>query len=471
MRNWISNLQFRLMAGFALAMTLSLAGVSLYTSAEVQRQVDRFEQEASQARAERIQTLVSLYQSTREGAVGGLQPALEQAGRLYGLHIVVRDAAGDVIGDSHRERFQRMSGDRRPPQAGRPWGFPISQGGREITAVALEASDLGDGPLEPPPSRISAALNRSLLFSGLAAGAAGILLVSLVSRQALTPIVTLTAAARRLGRGDLKQRVRSDGSGEVGELARTFNSMASDLERAEEQRKTMVSDVAHELRTPLTNIQGYLEAMQDGLVEPGPEAISTVHAQVLHLAHLVEDLRLIASAEAGTLSLDRNPESIEELVRTTVEGFRARADTSRVALALQLTPGFTPLDVDRTRITQVIGILLDNALTHTAEGGNISVSIDAKPANGDVRVSVEDSGEGMAPEVLGQVFERFYRADTSRARSTGGAGLGLTIARRLVEAHGGTIRATSTPGVGSRFEFDLPASPIHKQVTEGLEES
>ena len=471
MRNWVSSLQFRLMAGFALAMTLSLAGVSLYTSAEGQRQVARFEQEANQARAERIQTLVSRYQTSRQGAVGGLQPAIEQAGRLYGLHIVVRDAAGEVIGDSHHERFQRTSGDSRPPLGRRPWGFPISQGGREITAVSLEASDLGDGPLEPPPSRISDALNRSLLFSGFAAGAAGILLVSLVSRQALKPVTTLTAAARRLGRGDLKQRVRSGGSGEVGELARTFNSMASDLERAEEQRKTMVADVAHELRTPLTNIQGYLEAMQDGLVEPGPEAISTVHAQVLHLARLVEDLRLIASAEAGTLSLDRNPESIEELVRTSVEGFRARADASRVGLTLELTQGFAPLDVDRTRIMQVIGTLLDNALTHTGEGGRISVSVDAGPVNGDVRVSVEDSGEGMTPEVLGQVFERFYRADASRARSTGGAGLGLTIARRLVEAHGGMIRATSTLGVGSRFEFDLPFSPIHKRTTEGSEES
>jgi signal transduction histidine kinase len=120
---------------------------------------------------------------------------------------------------------------------------------------------------------------------------------------------------------------------------------------------------------------------------------------------------------------------------------------------------------------QVIGTLLDNALTHTGEGGRISVSVDAGPVNGDVRVSVEDSGEGMTPEVLGQVFERFYRADASRARSTGGAGLGLTIARRLVEAHGGMISATSTLGVGSRFEFDLPFSPIHKRTTEGSEES
>tara|TARA_B100000315_G_scaffold215101_1_gene214150 strand:+ start:252 stop:1043 length:792 start_codon:yes stop_codon:yes gene_type:complete len=254
--------------------------------------------------------------------------------------------------------------------------------------------------------------------------------------------------------------VSTTGQNEISQLARTFNSMAEDLERAEGQRRSLMADVAHELRTPLSNIQGYIEAVRDGLLQPDASTMDTIHQQVLHLARLVEDLRLLALAEAGALTLTWRPESLEDVLRRAVEPFRPRAEAKGVALSLEIPPRLPLLEMDRTRIAQVVANLLENAIVHTPEGGRVTVSAEmAGPeSRAMAKVIVADTGEGLPPEDLPLVFERFYRVDCSRTRSTGGAGLGLTIAKQLVEAHGGNISAESVLGQGSRVVFELPST-------------
>lgn len=296
--------------------------------------------------------------------------------------------------------------------------------------------------------------NRSLLWAGAAAGSAGLLLVSLTSRRMLRSVRTLTSAARRMGGGDLSQRVPAEGRDEIGELARTFNAMADGLESAERQRRNMVADAAHELRTPLSNIRGYVEAVRDGVLESDPETLATIHQQVLYLTDLVDDLRLLAETEASDFGLNRELGSLFEIVRTSVEGVRARAEARGVVLEIDLPAESPSLDFDRTRISQVVGNLLDNAIRHTPAGGTVTASVGVRPAV--ATVSVADTGEGIPAEITPFVFERFYRVDPSRSRSTGGAGLGLTIARQLVEAHGGSIRVQSAAGEGTTITFDLP---------------
>ncbi|MDO8749641.1 MAG: ATP-binding protein, partial [Dehalococcoidia bacterium] len=311
-------------------------------------------------------------------------------------------------------------------------------------------------------SRLVLAVQRSLLLTGLVAGAGGILLVSLVSRRILAPVRLLSSAARGLGQGDLTRRVPATGRDEVGQLAGTFNTMADSLQKAEHQRRNLVADVAHELRTPLSNIQGYLEAVKDGLLQPDSATIETIYQQVLHLSHLVEDLRLLALAEAGALHLNREPDSLEDVLQRSVAAVRPRAEARGIAVSLTVPPEFPIVEIDRTRIAQVIGNLLENAIQHTPESGEVRVV--AEVIGPTARVTVADTGEGIPPEDLPYVFERFYRVDASRSRATGGVGLGLTIARKLVEAHGGAIRAESTPGKGSRFIFELPlAQPAATQ--------
>ena len=216
-----------------------------------------------------------------------------------------------------------------------------------------------------------------------------------------------------------------------------------------------MADVAHELRTPLSNIQGYLEAVRDGLVEPNSATIETIAHQASLLSRLVEDLRLVALAEAGALSLSLAPESLEQVLRAAVESFRPRAQASGIDLSPDIPAEFPTVEMDRGRITQVVGILIENAIVHTPEKGRVIVM--AELAGGvKAKVTVADTGEGIPPQDISKVFERFYRVDPSRSRATGGVGLGLTIARQLVEAHRGTLRAESEPGNGSRFIFELP---------------
>ena len=449
MGNWLFSLQFRLVLSFTLILVLALGGVSWYVGYAAEREADQFQQEVEEARAARLGEVVNRHYS-RNQAWTGLQTPLEQAGSLYGWRIVVRDADEQIVADTQGLLVRSKRAPK--PQARR---VPVVSNGRLVGFIDMVPDASLDVRPEPTFSRLASELNRSLLWAGLAAGAAGFLLLSLVSRRVLAPVRVLGSVAQRLGQGDLSGRVSLAGRDEVAQLGRTFNSMAEGLERAEQQRRNLMADVAHELRTPLSNIQGYIEALRDGLLTPDSSTLDTIYAEIKQLGRLVEDLRLLALAEAGTLHLVLEPDSLEELLRRSVKAFRLRADAKDVAISIAVPSGFPLVPMDRTRIAQVVGNLLENAVFHTPQGGRVAVSAET-PGAGVARFTVSDTGKGIPPEDLDQVFERFYRADPSRSRATGGIGLGLTIARRLVEAHGGTIHVESTPGEGSSLVVDLP---------------
>ncbi len=230
--------------------------------------------------------------------------------------------------------------------------------------------------------------------------------------------------------------------------------MADNLEKAEELRKNMVADIAHELRTPLTNIKGYLEAILDGLVKPDESTIKNLDEEARLLARLVSDLQELSLAEAGQLNLQIEYTEIGKIIATTQELMQTRAAQKNIILSSKVEENLPEVPVDVHRISQVLRNLVNNALTATPEGGAVTIS--AESTVNSVTVSVADTGEGIKTDDLQQIFERFYRVDKSRTRATGGTGLGLTIARRLVESHGGSIKAESEPGKGSRFSFTLP---------------
>ena len=285
MTRWFFSFQFRLVAGFVLALGVLLGSASLAIGLAAEREVERFRQEVEEARAERIRQVVARFYSTRRGWME-VRPALEQVSDLYGWRVVVSDNEGKVVADSH-ERF----GHRLGQGVGRRnFAFQVESDGKKVGSVIMVPSDaVPVMAAEPPLSQLTSALDRSLLWTGLAAAGAGTLLASLLSRRLLAPVRSLTQAARRLGRGDFSTRVPALASGEMGELGRTFNSMAEGLEQADRQRRSMMADVAHELRTPLSNIQGYLEAVKDGLLEADTATVDTIYQQVLHLRDLVED--------------------------------------------------------------------------------------------------------------------------------------------------------------------------------------
>ena len=504
MYSWITSLQGRLTLGFAVVLALSIASVSVYSAYATRIETERFTAEIELARAARTEQLVrDTFEANQNW--DEVQYAIQQVGNLYGWRVVLEDESGMVVADSHQlvrdaqglfetfaERFAKparfsrrpvyVNGhlignlfvDERPSGDGRPLSireFYASSLGRFLnertgsqliqiqpTQVPSQAtSDLVAEVLEyvePPLSNLQASFQRSLLIAGIASGLAGLLIVTIFTRQALAPIRGLTAAASRLGTGDLSQRVPESGTDDIGELAITFNAMATDLELAREQSRQLTADVAHELRTPLTNIQGYLEAIKDGVVDASDETIETLHSQTVHLSNLVEDLRIVAISDAGALALNKTFGSPVPVIEDAVSNFAQRAREQGIDLSISKTGSTPVIEFDETRLRQIVTNLVENALIHTPDNGRVSVEI-AGLASG-VKISVSDTGAGIPGKDLPHIFDQFYRADPSRTRATGGAGLGLTIVRRLVEAHGGTVTVESSPGEGTTFTVLLP---------------
>lgn len=447
MRNWFLSLEFRLIFAFTVVLAITLVSVSLFIRYQAQAATERFDRELEQARAERVEQFFTNFVGDSDSPPD-LQRVVDQASRLSGRHIVVTNEQGEVIAESHG-RSGRMVVIGPDGLEQRPFRFGQDRPG----SFGISPNDAPDTIPEPAVARVASAVNRSLIWAGVLAGIGGILLLSFVSKRVLGPIQNLESTAQKLGQGDLSQRANVSGPSEIQQLAQNFNTMAQNLQNAEQQRRIMVADIAHELRTPMSNIQGYVEAIKDGVLPPD-EGLETIHKQTLHLSRLIEDLRLLSLAETGNLRLILEEQPLEGLLSDSVQAVRARAEARRVSVALDTSATPSMVNIDRTRIAQVVGNLLDNAIFHTPEGGSVTVSSEK---TGDVvRVTVADTGEGIPQDMLPMIFERFYRVDPSRARATGGTGLGLTIAKQLVELHGGTIHAESAPGEGSRFVFELP---------------
>jgi signal transduction histidine kinase len=299
-----------------------------------------------------------------------------------------------------------------------------------------------------------------LIFAGSMATALGYFLSNTVTER----IQLLMDAARKLAAGDLGTRVAVSGRDEVAALATAFNMMAErlqaagrDREQLEQQRADLIAWVGHDLQTPLASIRAILEALADGVVDE-PEMVSryllTAQRDVQSLSALIEDLFQMAQLDAGGLQLDRSASSLVDLVSDTLESFGELAARQDVTLEGDAGPGIDPVFMDTRRVGRVLDNLISNALRHTPAGGRISVS--ARRAASGVEVTVSDTGEGIRPEDIPHVFERFYRGEKSRSRATGGAGLGLAIARSIIEAHGGSMRVESAAGRGATFFIRLP---------------
>ena len=287
-------------------------------------------------------------------------------------------------------------------------------------------------------------------------------LAGLVARRAVqdiaTPLASVMAAADAVAEGDLSVRVPGQGPGDFGRLARSFNRMTEELERADQQRRNLTADVAHELRTPLHIIQGNLEGLLDGVYEPTSEHINATLDETRLLARLVDDLRTLSLAEAGQLPLTWEPVDVAELLADVSTSFSGQAEAAGVDLRVEIEGGPSDLTItgDVGRLDQVLSNLMANALRYTPAGG--AVTLRAEPVEGSIRIIVRDTGEGIPPEDLPYIFDRFWRGDRSRSHAGGaGSGLGLAIARQLVQAHGGRIGVESEPGLGTAFTIKLPA--------------
>jgi signal transduction histidine kinase len=280
-------------------------------------------------------------------------------------------------------------------------------------------------------------------------------------RRVAAPIADVMSAADAVAQGDLSVRLPEDQRGEFGMLARRFNNMTAELERAESQRRNLTADIAHELRNPLHILQGNLEGMMDGVYEPSPEMLTATLDETRLLARLVSDLQTLSLAESGELRLHPAPILAADLLADVAAGFSARAAEEEIDLRIDVPPAAPPLTVmvDTDRLDQVLSNLVVNSLRYTPPGGSITLRAEAIPQG--VRLTVSDTGSGIPSEDLPYIFDRFWRGDRSRARAGGsGSGLGLAIAKQLVRAHGGTISAASRLGGGTDIMIELPDQSV-----------
>jgi signal transduction histidine kinase len=307
---------------------------------------------------------------------------------------------------------------------------------------------------EPARNQFIERITLNLIYTALAALLGTLLLAFIVTRVITRPIRELTQAAQQVSRGNLTQQVKVRSKDEIGDLTRVFNEMLTRLNALLQSRRQMTADVAHELRTPLSIILGHAEGMHDGVLPVTVETVEIIRQEAIRLDGLVNDLRVLALSDAGELELHRGMAALAPLLEQAVERHALAASQKKVHLAANLPDGLPELLLDTNRMLQVFGNLLGNALRHTPAGGQITVS--AARLVDKVEIRVTDSGEGIPPDELEKVFDRLYRTDRSRKREKGGSGLGLALARSLVEQHGGKIHAENAPGGGTCMVLWLP---------------
>lgn len=311
---------------------------------------------------------------------------------------------------------------------------------------------------ESPENRFRTDISRAIGYSALGAMAVALLLGIFLASTLTRPIRELTAATRSLARGDMDQKVEVQTKDEIGQLAESFNQMSADLARASRLRRKMTADIAHELRTPLSLILGYTESVSDGKLPATQETMDIMHDEAKRLSRLVDDLRVLSLADAGELSLDCYPTDPRSLLEQTLRKRSPEAQQRELNIQIESEPDLPLVNVDPDRLVQVLDNLVSNALRHTAAGGQVTLSAAVQDDQQSVVLQVSDTGDGIAVDDLPFVFDRFYRADQSRQRQGAESGLGLAIAKSIVESHGGSISVSSTVGRGATFTITLPVA-------------
>ena len=390
------------------------------------------------------------------------QAVAEQAQALTGRTVVVNSIGGFVYSTAGSAAPEAgvvaASGGEAGPGVASTQDGPDT-GSAKAGSIGGTLASGAESPLSfslPETSRqtFTSRVTRATWIAVAAAAASAVVLAYLLSRQIVGPVTSLTSAALEMSRGNVDRRVVVRSKDEIGLLASSFNAMAESRSNLDRLRRNLVNDVAHELRSPISNLRGYLEMLRDGDLAPTGDVLALLHDESLVLNRLVTDLQDLALAEAGNLPLHLESAPAGLVAARALEGVKAIAERQEVELVccdagLQLV-----VSADTVRFGQVLRNLLTNAIAHTPPGGRVELRVIEDPER--VRFLVSDTGGGIAPEHLPHIFDRFYRADPARTRSTGGAGLGLAIVKHLVQLHGGEVAVESTIGAGTTVTVAFP---------------
>lgn len=369
--------------------------------------------------------------------------------------LILVDTQGQVVVDTHPDEPEIPNLQQQSNK-----GVTLIVRGQRVGTL-VPASVLG--ALTTVQNRFLRQVNITIIGVTIFGSVIAILVASFLAQKTVAPVQALALASQRVAAGDYSQRVNASGADEIVEMAHSFNTMAEELENQRELRHRAMADLAHELRTPLTVLQIELESIEDGLSVPTPEVVKGLQIEVIHLKHLVEDLRTLSLMDAGELEMVFHAIDLVELVKGIVNRFQGPAAEKDIQLLTEIEPLRLQVKADDHRLAQVLINLLSNAVRHAPSGGLVAICL--FQAQDTAVVTVQDNGDGIDAEHLPHIFERLYRADNARDRLSGGSGLGLSIARSLVEAHGGEIWVKSEQNQGALFGFSIPLGLENDPVT------
>lgn len=454
-RSWFNlrSLTLKLTAAFLVVGLLGALLVAVFVGQRTQRALEQFLNERAQPTL--MADLAHYYRAN--GSWAGVEQVVKDAadgqngvGAGPPRPVLVAPDGRVIMGNPRHPAGSRVVLDERTR------AMPIIV---DNTVVGWLLAGFG-GPRSGPGSPeadFRQRVARAITYSALGATAAALLLGFVLAQTLTRPLRELTAATQVVAKGALGQQVAVRSRDELGVLATSFNQMSTDLAQASTLRRQMTADIAHDLRTPLSVILGYTEALREGKLPPEQDIFDTLHTEAQHLRHLIDDLRTLSLADAGELTLARQPVAPQALIERAAAAYKAQARERGINLVVAGGANLPEVEVDPERMAQVLGNLLSNALRYTPVGGTITVTADALDRS--VHLWVQDTGTGIAPDALPHVFERFYRGDASRQQGNGSSGLGLAIAKGIVAAHGGTITVNSALGRGTTFTITVPAAP------------
>ncbi len=444
------SIRTKFILAFMAASLMAIALVGVFTSVVSNRQFQSFiENRLVEELSDRVIAYYEQYQTLNGigsfliSTSGAYQPGFESFDRP-GILLVLPNRL-ILIGDEKHNPGSLL------PMSAYNDAHSIEYDGEIIAYLAIITPQFRPNPQE---QEFIQRTNTALLYASMIAVVLAILLGLFFTRTLLKPLSNLSQAIRRMEKGELLQEVPKTSDDELGDVIEGFNQMSSALATANARREQMTADIAHELRSPLTVINGYLEALQDGVLEPTPERMDIIQQEVSQLNRLVSDLRTLALADSGQLDIIKDHVDLQTIFNHLKKAYALLANSKNLDLSFKKEKQLAFIYADEGRILQVLSNLITNAIRHTNEGGKIIVKAVEKE-NG-VEITVKDTGEGIPKEDLDLVFERFYRADPSRQTTSSQSGLGLSIAKALVEAHGGTVDVQSEIGKGSTFSLFLP---------------
>ncbi len=449
------SLKTKLILAFSFVVIISIASMVIYANLDSTRQVNNYMMRGGVYGLDNLVLRLENYYQT-EGTWEGVDHAMgmgqmmnrgnnrgssNRVALLNANHQVIWStltnlAVGDVLQASDVKNALVLKNN-----LGKPIGYLVVENASSVTI----------NDISPFISR----LRGVILIAGILAAAAAIIMAVLISNQLLKPVRALTNAADHLSAGDLTTRVKIEGTDELAVLGKTFNHMAANLESEEERKKALTADIAHELRTPLAVQQAQIEAMMDGVIPLDKENLQTVANQAEFLTRMVEDLRLLAMADAGELKLELQNVQVDKLVQNVVDQFKAQAqyEGTNVTYTVESDVRGKLIFSDPVRLTQIVHNLVANALRYGKKGGHVEINLNG---NGrEMVLTVKDDGKGIPEEALPHIFERFYRHEKARDRETGGSGLGLAISKKLAVLLGGNLTAANHHGGGGLFTLTL----------------